>query len=189
METRRTPRGPEPVSFARCQLTAGCVAPRSSDVDVGAQLVTFGPVWHRPVGARCSRSHEGDMAWQRQRLMSTTHVATSYDTGVPVLVLDAHRRRVHRRLAIARLVGQRFDDAEAARSWRQWLLMCEALEAEDFADDLVRALDHLAGLTTTSTATASSMRSVPRAKCSTAGTPAVQLRLHPPSCERARGTP
>ena len=35
--------------------------------------------------------------------------------------------------AVARLVGQRFDDAEAARSRLQWRLMCEALEAEDLS--------------------------------------------------------
>ena len=37
--------------------------------------------------------------------------------------------------AVARLFGQRLDDAEAARSRRQWELMCEALEAEEFADE------------------------------------------------------
>ena len=37
--------------------------------------------------------------------------------------------------AVARLVGQRFDDAEAARSRLQWRLMCEALEAEDLSGD------------------------------------------------------
>jgi hypothetical protein len=36
--------------------------------------------------------------------------------------------------AVARLVGERLDDAEAARSLQQWQLMCEALEVEDFAD-------------------------------------------------------
>ncbi len=37
--------------------------------------------------------------------------------------------------AVARSVGRRLDDAEAARSLRQWQLMCEALDAEDFSDD------------------------------------------------------
>ena len=51
--------------------------------------------------------------------------------------------------AVARLVGQRFDDAEAARSLQQWQLMCEALEIEDFAEEF---LDDAYECSTTSTA-------------------------------------
>ena len=34
---------------------------------------------------------------------------------------------------LVRLVGQRLDDAEDRRSRRQWQVMCEALDLEDFA--------------------------------------------------------
>jgi len=34
---------------------------------------------------------------------------------------------------LVRLVGQRLDDAEERRSRRQWQVMCEALDLEDFA--------------------------------------------------------
>jgi hypothetical protein len=37
--------------------------------------------------------------------------------------------------AIASLVGQRLDEAEARRSRRQWKLMCEALDLTDLPSD------------------------------------------------------
>ncbi len=76
---------------------AGCVAQHSSDVDV-ARTGDLGYVCHRQVGDLCPRSHKGGMTWQRQWRMSTARVATANDTGVRILDLVAHRRRLRRRL-------------------------------------------------------------------------------------------